>query len=531
MSRISKLMRESNVDKQKYAKFKHSLEAQYVQMVVNNTVQNTFYTDEAELLRETEVMHKMMLERDTELMAKTLVYAREEANVIMQPVIGLAYLSTHRKKKWFRKAFRRIIKTPKDLCDFMDAVSSVREGKGLGRVIKEEVSNWLNNLSEYHCIKYGSTSSSEEWSLPDIVRAVHPIPKDSKKDMMFRHLTSKVKGSEELTETELNSLPQINSHEKLKRAEDKQEIISLINEGRLPVEVVTSEATMDKEVWGTVLHQMPYFALLRHLSTLERNGVIEEHLGYIIDKLTNTENVQKSRVMPFRIYQAYERVEHPHIKAALAQALEESLDNIPEIKGSTAIFLDVSYSMDKKFLKIGAVLAGALMHQSEEHDFKMFSEVLRDIRIEEDESIPEIVDKVLKSERGGTNIGSCFNHLLGTAKDKEVRQSKEEGVGEYAPEFRNSEINHGPKRFDNVVIITDEQQNSGDMLHETHKEYKRRFPDCNTFIINVTPYDSHVEPEKDMNYVRGWSDNVVRHISSISTGQQTQIEEVKRMKI
>lgn len=59
----------------------------------------------------------------------------------------------------------------------------------------------------------------------------------------------------------------------------------------------------------------------------------------------NQEAIRKSLVLPFQIQTAYEQVRNSLIKAALSQAMELSLANVPVFPGKTVIFLDQSGSM------------------------------------------------------------------------------------------------------------------------------------------------------------------------------------------
>ena len=68
--------------------------------------------------------------------------------------------------------------------------------------------------------------------------------------------------------------PQIDAFEQIKRLDlgdsaDQSALRALIDAGRLPYEVVTGVAKPDVDTWAGLMRQMPYFALLRHLNTLQ----------------------------------------------------------------------------------------------------------------------------------------------------------------------------------------------------------------------------------------------------------------------
>ena len=108
--------------------------------------------------------------------------------------------------------------------------------------------------------------------------------------------------------------PQIAAFEGLKRLDHSNgqaEARRLIDEGRLPYEVVTGTLKPDVETWHALMQQMPYLALLRHLNTLQRAGVLGdgEAARYVAGRLSNEEALRRARVLPFQIFMAYRMFE------------------------------------------------------------------------------------------------------------------------------------------------------------------------------------------------------------------------------
>lgn len=67
--------------------------------------------------------------------------------------------------------------------------------------------------------------------------------------------------------------------------------------------------------------------------------------GTLVQQLTDVKSITQSLVMPFQIKTAYDIVTNRDLKAALSQAMELSVQNVPKFPGKTAIFLDRSGSM------------------------------------------------------------------------------------------------------------------------------------------------------------------------------------------
>lgn len=491
-----------------------SLKEDYVQLVMTNTLGNTFYMDGNSLFSRTTELHEQMLTADPEFMAKTAIYGRNKSFMRLQPIIALSYLSDLTDKKYFYKAFNEIIKTPNDLRDFITITSDRR---GLGRSIKKAVSEFLNDISEYHVVKYGGDRKSKRskdgsitnnWSLKDIVRVAHPSPANSKSEAILKYIT---KG-------EINpSLTQIQAVEILKVLKEDdplyvKKVLYTINKGRLPHEVVTGIIKPNAEIWTAIMKEMPIFALIRHLSALDKAKVfsIKENVDFVVSKLTNEEIISNSKILPFRFYTAYQNFQGDNrISEALATALDISISSMGILPGKTAWFLDVSGSMSGEYVNIGSILATAGMRQSEDSIFFTFSHELLYPRVRKNADIFSNIEEVMKTFGGCTNISQAIKHLLGTLKEKSSRYSFKEG---YSSKFPESLKTTEPIHVDNIVIITDEQQNSGTPLIREFRKYRKTVnPNANLFIIDVSPYHGRVanENEPGVAFIYGWSATVL----------------------
>jgi len=139
------------VNAEGFPTFERSLEEAYVQVLLTNTLTNTFYTDAKKLLDSSLALHREMVARDPDFAAKAIVFARNEGFMRLQPIVGLCHLPSGLMKK----VFNQVIRTPGDLSDFITVMRGgmVDGRKGLGRAAKTAIKAWLNDLSEYHAYR------------------------------------------------------------------------------------------------------------------------------------------------------------------------------------------------------------------------------------------------------------------------------------------------------------------------------------------------------------------------------------------
>ncbi len=473
-----------------YFGFQRPLEEQYLQTLLTNTLRNTFYADKNDLFQEAEFIHEQMLQKDAEFVAKALPFARQKGCMRLQPVYGLAKLAqTH--KELFKEIFSKVILIPSDLQDFMTILEGSGHGQG-GRAVKNTVAKWLNqNLSEYWSIKYNGKGRG--FSLADIIQTTHPVPGSEQTGKLFKYLISGECGFQD---------GKIYAYEQLKKAQTSVEQIRWIKEGQLPHEVVTGVCNMSRtgasELWNALVPEMPVFALIRNLNALDRAGVLDTNRSLIEKKLTDGDILRKSKILPFRFLNAFNATPKAWVKDALRQAVELTFASLPEIPGKTAVFLDSSGSMSGEYLRIGSVFALALFKKTKGNGvFWLFDTAVHDPKASLHDSILTQAERI--TAQGGTDTGAPVRAL------------------------RN--------RVDNIIIITDEQQNSGSPFYKELVNYRKKYnANARAFVIDLAPYRSGMVPPADdlSHYIYGWSDQVLQYISFATNGYGSMVEAIKK---
>lgn len=491
--------------------FSRTLEEDTLAVLLTNTLSNTFYVSEKDLAKQTVEVLIKMAQKDPEFLAKALVYARQYGLMKLAPVVGLAVLSANEtgKKVNFRKVFHHVVKTPDDLREFVSLCRSGAVRKGLGGEARDAVKRWLQHLSEYHAVKYGS-ANSEGITLRDIIRMAHPRPVNDAQRELFGWL---VKGWEDVGPAPSPTNPQVWALEKLKRTESEKDVIALIEKYRLPWEVVVPAAKkMTPAIWKALLKDMPYMALLRQLNTMDRNSLFldKEVAKFVAGKLSDKESVKRSKQLPFRFFNAYNAFTgNQAVRDAIVDALEVSFENTEKLNGRICIASDVSGSMSgqaseksaTRYRDIAGLLSAALFKKCDDVVLLQFNESANTLNVSRRDSVMSLAQKIADGS-GGTNVGAPIRWLN----------------------------DHGDK-VDVFIGVTDNESWAGRGFLAEWESYKRVSPNAKAFLINIAPYRDFVAPAGYPNvyYISGWSDSVLKYISLTVNGGMGQVDDVKRI--
>lgn len=502
MSRVTSIftpkpivVKAKSVNRDGYPSFTMPIEEQTLQTLLCNTFGHTFYADQRDLVKESEAVFEQMLNKDARFFANALVFARNEGYMRSQPVFGLAMLSEY-DAGMFKAAFNHVILTPKDLSDFMAVVEARHGGSQGGRAIKTAVANWLSlhfgkdsTSGEYWAVKYGSSNKSG-YSLKDLIITTHPS--GVRADIAKWLLGKKFKLTEKTS-------PKLYWYEKLKVASTVAEKVEAIENGKLPHEVASTFAGDSKGVWSAIFPNLPPFALLRNINNLDHKGILDGFKREIQTKLSDPVKIKNSKILPFRFYEAYKVINKEWAKNLMAEAIDASFENIPDFVGKTAVVLDVSGSMSS-FLDTASLFAVCAARKGGVNKITLFDTRAWGKNINPSKSILTEAQSI--STGGGTDIAAPIRFLT----------------------------NQG-EVYDNIILITDEQQNSGSPMYNEFERYRKALNmDVNLFVVDVSPYRAALTPPKgNVHYIFGWSDQVMNYISATTRGWSSQVQKVKAM--
>ncbi len=486
--------------------FARPIKEQLLQALLTNTVQDSFYSEAKGLLEETKRVHAEAIMNDGTFYARALVYARNRGLMRTQSIYGLANLAAHSQldvagtgqQSLFEQIFPSVILTPNDLADFHSMLRALKGGTDGGRRVKRVAGAWLTSkLGEYWAIKYGAQKKDGAFSLRDLFRIYHPATPDRQSKALVAWLL----GKENVSTKEML---QIHCFEMLKAAKDPEDKVFLINTGRLPHEVTTTFAGKDKRVWQAIAAQMPAFALIRNLATIERAGVMDAVRPLIVEKLTSP-GMAKARVFPFAILKAMDFVKDAEVKDALRTALETCLGSAEVLPGKTFIALDVSPSMWHAGLaEKSAIFAIAAARRAPGSKMITFHRQADAFPVSRVDSVMTQAKAIRQGS--GTNQSIIIDYL---------------------------EKNHAGEKFDNVVVVTDEQQESGEPFADVVSRWRgtRAGKGSKFFVANLAPYTAHgslLKPAEGNYSVFGLTEASIQFIAKAAAGWGTFVEDVAR---
>lgn len=472
---------------------KHAL-AQYA---ATGCFSNTFYADAGEQL---DKVLELTRELDAEFVAKTAVYAREKGYMKDMPAFLTAILST-KDKELFEKVFPRVIENGKMLRNFVQIMRSGAVGrKSLGSLPKRMVREWFETRRAETIFKQ---SIGQTPSFADILKMVHPKPKDAEKEALYGYFIGR--------EIDADKLPEIvKAFEKFKNG-DTLEVPNV------PFQMLTALPISTKE-WTQIARNAPWQMTRMNLNTFQRHGVLKdaEMVEMIANRLRDREAIRKAKVFPYQLLSAYTAAsvnrEIPReITEALQDAMEIATENVPEIKGKVYVLPDISGSMHSavtgyrkgatsvvRCVDVAALVAAAILRKNPTAEVIPFSDNIVKADLNPRDSVMTNAQKLASLPSGGTNCSAPLVSL-------------------------NAKNANG----DLVIYVSDNESwmdskrtwNSGTETMKQWNAFKSRNKNAKLVCIDIQPYaNTQAQERADILNVGGFSDQVFSLIADFANG-------------
>ena len=328
--------------------------------------ESTFYEGSNERGKRLEQLIRRCVEKgESEFVAKLAVYAREQMHLRSIPiflVVTLAKVLREVEGAEFNKiraVTARVIQRADELREMFAAAESVFGDSSNNKVFKKVapkaifkgISDAFNKFDAYQFRKYSGGKGHVKFS--DVMRVVHPTPINAEKSDLFKQVME-------------GTLPLIDTWETQSAA---------VGQGDYAND--KEKALAKKQMWQEHANdpKQGYMAKLRNLRNYTENDV---DLTNVISHLTNPIAVAKSKQLPFRFYTAYTQlggkclthsyynwsyndtttdkvVGSPQLLAALEDAFDLSVGNLPDLGDDVLIVVDQSGSMTSRISDKGVV--------------------------------------------------------------------------------------------------------------------------------------------------------------------------------
>ena len=328
----------------------------------------------------------------TDKLYNIVTEARDMMKLRHVPLLIVREMARHKQhKQCVADLLCGIIQRPDELTEFL-AIYWKDGRTPLSAQVKKGLAQAFLKFDEYQLAKYNRPDAIK---LRDVLRLVHPRPKDAEQDNLFRKLKANELQTPETWEVLISAC---------KTPEEKQAAwVKLISEKKLGA-----------------------LALLRNLRNMDKVGV---NMNIVEDALNR---MKVDRVLPFRFIAAART--NPFMEPALDNAMLKCLVTMTEkLKGKTVLLIDVSGSMDWKIsdksdiTRMDAACGIAMLARElcEEVEIYSFSQYMVQVPLRRGFALRDAI--VSSQSHGGTYLGQA---VATTFKDR---------------------------TFDRLIVFTDEQ--------------------------------------------------------------------------
>lgn len=476
---------------------KHQL-AQYAATGCLNT---TFYaTADDQLLKVLELCADV----DAEFIAKTAVFCRERGYRKDMPALLCAVLSI-KDRDLLACVFPRAIDNAKMLRNFVQIMRSGAVGrKSLGSAPKRLVREWLDARDPATLFK---ANVGQDPSLTDIVKMVHPKPKDAAREALFGYFIGR--------DYAFDALPDVARNFEAYKKGESREVPDLPFQMLTALELGTAE-------WTAIARRAPWQMTRMNLNTFARHGVFGQPgmAQLLADRLRDPKAIARARVFPYQLMVAYTMASaNPDIPmevcAALQDAMEIAIANVPEVDGKVYVFPDVSGSMHSpvtgyrkgattaiRCIDVAALVAATVLRKNPQAEVIPFESNVVEVRLNPRDSVMTNAEKLAKLPCGGTNCSAPLRFL-----------------------------NQRNAQGDLVIYVSDNESwidaphygRWGGSATETMKEwagFRQRNPAARMVCIDVQPYATvQAKEQPDILNVGGFSDQVFDVIAEFASGE------------
>ena len=494
-----------------------------------------------------------LLEKIDPLFAcKAAIYARENGNMrSISHLLGAALAKYISGQEYAKRFYNRLIVRADDMSEIVSAYASLngmslKDIKKIPNSIKKGFKEALERLDAYQIDKY--KMKNREVSLIDLIRLFHPKG-NQKNAEAFKRLVNG-ESLEGLYETKI--------------FEKEMTKAGQLTKGATEDEKKEAKHEAIAEILGNV-KGMPIMNLIRNL----RNIIL-----YAPDKVEDAcaqlrikDKILNSRLLPFRFATAFAEIEKmtwgkPNTDTAIAfesdkaegeltkaqfdslkrsvldvleDAIQYSVENIPELEGNVAILVDHSgscrgdaggFSAVSAFSKtstamIGNLFGSMMAYRQKNVYIGLFGDKLIDVPMDRN---MKMLDFNKMSFDKGACCGPCTEAGIYDFMRKCIDEKKKV---DNVVVFSDCQIGNNTYEF--TPWYGDKSSDLGGHFHELFKEFKKLNPMCNWIVVNLRQSGGTSVFDKSMRIlnISGWSDKIFDTIKSQCRGWDAVIKEIE----
>ena len=494
-----------------------------------------------------------LLEKIDPLFAcKAAIYARENGNMrSISHLLGAALAKYISGQEYARRFYNRLIVRADDMSEIVSAYASLngmslKDIKKIPNSIKKGFKEALERLDAYQLDKY--KMKNREVSLIDLIRLFHPKG-NQKNAEAFKRLVNG-ESLEGLYETKI--------------LEKEMTKAGQLTKGATEDEKKEAKHEAIAEILDNV-KGMPIMNLIRNL----RNIIL-----YAPDKVEDAcaqlrikDKILNSRLLPFRFATAYAEIEKmtwgkPNTDTAIAfesdkaegeltkaqfdslkrsvldaleDAIQYSVENIPELEGNVAILVDhsgscrgdaggssaVSAFSKTSTAMIGNLFGSMMAYRQKNVYIGLFGDKLIDVPMDRN---MKMLDFNKMSFDKGACCGPCTEAGIYDFMRKCIDEKKKV---DNVVVFSDCQIGNNTYEF--TPWYGDKSSDLGGHFHELFKEFKKLNPMCNWIVVNLRQSGGTSVFDKSMRIlnIAGWSDKIFDTIKSQCRGWDAIIKEIE----
>lgn len=433
-----------------------------------------------------------------EFVARLAVYARTEMHLRSIPLLLLVELAkVHNGDDLVARVVEKTVLRADEIMELLmcyqwrNPSSDPRKKLGkLSRQIQNGLQRAFNRFDEYQFAKYDRDNL--EVKLRDALFLVHPKAKDGNQQALFDKIVNRQLEIPYTWETELSALgQQVFESDEKKHEAFRAKWEELINSGKLG-----------------------YMALMRNLRNMLQAEVSLPEIQKVASRLSDAEQVEKSKQLPFRYLSAYREIETVNsvhtsmLMNALEAAVKNSAANIEGFDENTRVLLasDVSGSMWSPISQrssirnydIGILLSMLLRNRCKQVVAGIFGDSWKVVNMPND----NILMATRQLERLGNTVGYSTNG------------------------YKVIDWLIGQKVvMDKVMMFTDMQMwdSTGryKAFEDSWKQYKKMSPAAKLYLFDLAGYGQLPIrlAAPDVYLIAGWSDRIFDVLSAIDKGE------------